>query len=167
MRWRSGWFSGLFAPTIGKGSPVFSGAVRFITAGAIVAFAVPLFLSVAKSSLIADLLGKATSDQFFPNALVLIGFCVVAGFASRRFMNSLAARVMQMERKTEKAQETSEKAQQTSDEETSEKAQETSEKALKRIRRRRSRRLRPSMKVSAGPWPTSGMMMVVTKPQPQ
>jgi DNA-binding MarR family transcriptional regulator len=103
----------------------FSGAVRFITAGAIVAFAVPLFLSVAKSSLITDLLGKATSDQFLPNALVLIGFCVFAGFASRRFMNSLAARVMQMERKTEKAQETSERAQRTS-----EKAQETSEKAL-------------------------------------
>ena len=109
----------------------FFGAVRFITAGAIVAFAVPLFLSVAKSSLIADLLGKATSDQFFPNALVLIGFCVVAGFASRRFMNSLAARVMQIERKTEKAQETSEKAQQTSEraQQTSEKAQETSERA--------------------------------------
>jgi F0F1-type ATP synthase membrane subunit b/b' len=110
----------------------FFGAVRFITAGAIVAFAVPLFLSVAKSSLIADLLGKATSDQFFPNALVLIGFCVVAGFASRRFMNSLAARVMQIERKTEKAQETSEKAQQTSEKarETSERAQQASEKAL-------------------------------------
>jgi hypothetical protein len=108
-----------------KDARSFSGAVRFITAGAIVALAVPLFLSVAKSSLIADLLGKATSDQLFLNALVLIGFCVVAGFASRRFMNSLAARVMQMERKTEKAQETSEKAQ-----ETSEKALENSEEAV-------------------------------------
>jgi DNA-binding MarR family transcriptional regulator len=92
------------------------GAMRFIAAGAIVALAVPLFLSLAQSALIKSLFDTAAGDQRFQNALVLVGFCVVAGFASRRFMDSLAARMMQVEHVAQKAEEKSEKAKETSEE---------------------------------------------------
>jgi hypothetical protein len=94
----------------------FWGAVRFIVSGGIVALAVPLFLSLAQSSLIKGLFDTGAGDQRSQNALVLVGFCVVAGFAARKFMDSLAARMMHVEQVAQKAEEKSEKAKETSEE---------------------------------------------------
>lgn len=72
-------------------------AMRFVVAGAITAFVVPLFLSLAQSSLVSKVISGWDDVKAFPDVLVLVGFCVVAGFGSKKFMDSVGAKLWQMQ----------------------------------------------------------------------
>lgn len=89
-------------------------AARMMTIGAIVAFAVPLFLSMAQSGLIAGIIQPSEGKTKGADVLVLVGFCIVASFASRAFMqglvNRLLAKVERLESKQTNTQETVEEA---------------------------------------------------------
>jgi DNA-binding MarR family transcriptional regulator/outer membrane murein-binding lipoprotein Lpp len=104
-------------------------AVRFMVVGAIVAFAVPLFLSLAQSELVRKITEPSADLYPYGNLLVLIGFCVVAGFASRTFMHSLAAKVMQLEHQVQNLGEKTEEAV-----EAAELNEESTDRALEAIR---------------------------------
>jgi hypothetical protein len=79
--------------------------LKYVFLGITAAFIVPLFLSLAKSSLVGDLLkgGPVTSDIF-----VFAGFCLVAATSSRTFIQSISDRVL---REAREARETAEAAQ--------------------------------------------------------
>jgi hypothetical protein len=125
-----GFASYLLEPREKEARRFWEGGVRRIMAGAIVALTVPLFLSLAKGSLIESLF--AATDHSFPNALVLIGFCVVAGFASRKFIDSLASTMML----TQRVQENKEKIEHLEHrQETSEEAVELVEEGVDKVRR--------------------------------
>ncbi len=88
--------------------------VRFIFAGAIVAFTVPLVLSLAQSSLTKTILehksGQGNLEYAYVELLILAGLCIIAAFASRRFMETLTDRVLdqvqQADKRARKAQQT-------------------------------------------------------------
>ena len=79
--------------------------LKYVFLGITAAFIVPLFLSLAKSDLVNDLLanGPVTSDIF-----VFGGFCLVAATSSRTFIQSISERVL---REAREARETAEAAQ--------------------------------------------------------
>jgi DNA-binding MarR family transcriptional regulator len=75
------------------------GALRFLVAGGITAYVVPLFLSLAQSSLVKGIIDFNGPGQAYSDILIFIGFCVVAGFASRAFMDTMTKKLMQMQHK--------------------------------------------------------------------
>jgi hypothetical protein len=69
---------------------------KYVLVGVVAAFAVPLFLSLAQSTLLREMLAKGLSDPgFFPSLFIYSGFCIVAAFSSRAFLTSLSERVTQ------------------------------------------------------------------------
>jgi hypothetical protein len=71
------------------------GLLRLSIGGLIVAFTVPLFLSLAQSTLIQQILKPEDQlRQHLPELLILAGFCVAASFASRNFMDTISQRVL-------------------------------------------------------------------------
>jgi predicted transcriptional regulator len=81
------------------------GALRFVASGAVAAFVVPLFLSLAQSSLVKNIFDYPGAGQAYSEILIFIGFCVVAGFASRAFMDTMTNKMMQMQREVKKVEE--------------------------------------------------------------
>ncbi len=72
-----------------------------ILLGVIVAFTVPLFLSLAQSRLVEDITNPANPNKSVgANVLVLMGFCIVAAFSARRFLENLSERVLADLKKT-------------------------------------------------------------------
>jgi hypothetical protein len=69
--------------------------LRAVTLGVIASFVVPLFLSLAKSTL-TDNAAKAGAG---PDLLVFSGFCLVAALYSSTFLDTLAERILQQVRK--------------------------------------------------------------------
>ncbi len=96
------------APSSGKRS--LSGAFRFIFSGGIVAFVVPLFLSLAQSALVRSIFDYSGAGQAYPDILIFAGFCVVAGFASRAFMDTMTSKMMQMQQDVRKAEDKAQEA---------------------------------------------------------
>jgi DNA-binding MarR family transcriptional regulator/outer membrane murein-binding lipoprotein Lpp len=78
------------------------GALRFLVAGGITAYVVPLFLSLAQSSLVKGIVDFNGPGQAYSDILIFIGFCVVAGFASRAFMDTMTSKLMQMQQEVRK-----------------------------------------------------------------
>ncbi|NQW50809.1 MAG: MarR family transcriptional regulator [Rhodospirillales bacterium] len=93
-----GWANYLLLTASRDGREQYPEAMRFVIAGAITAFVVPLFLSLAQSALVKAVFDGWEKGTAFPDALVLIGFCVVAGFASKAFLDSVSTRILQMQR---------------------------------------------------------------------
>jgi outer membrane murein-binding lipoprotein Lpp len=98
-------------------------ALRFAVAGAITAFIVPLFLSLAQSSLVKSIFDSKDRSLELTDIFIFIGFCIVAGFASRRFMDTLTNNVLQLQQavkkldgKAEAAEEKAEAAEKKADE---------------------------------------------------
>jgi DNA-binding MarR family transcriptional regulator/membrane protein implicated in regulation of membrane protease activity len=65
---------------------------RLIATGIAAALALPLFLSLAKSPLITDILSK---DDTYPDMLIFAGFCIVAGFSAGPFLDRLSGQLGQ------------------------------------------------------------------------
>jgi DNA-binding MarR family transcriptional regulator len=65
---------------------------RFVATGIIAAFALPVFLSLAKSPLVADVLAK---EDDYPDMLIFAGFCIVAGFSAGPFLEKLSGQLVQ------------------------------------------------------------------------
>jgi len=65
----------------------------------VAAFTTPLFLSLAKSSLVADLLKTAGPGQLFSaDIFIFFGFCLVAAFSARVFVQNLTNVVLNLKR---------------------------------------------------------------------
>jgi predicted transcriptional regulator/fluoride ion exporter CrcB/FEX len=73
------------------------GWIGYLTVGVVASFVVPLFLSMAQS----NLLSEKTPDTFNHRMLVLCGFCIIASFSSRAFMNSISEKILQQVKKAE------------------------------------------------------------------
>ena len=73
----------------------------YVAVGAIASIAVPLFLSMAQSTLIADGAVFAQTNHAF----IFAGFCVIAGFSARAFLSTIADKVLKdMQKKVEEAE---------------------------------------------------------------
>jgi outer membrane murein-binding lipoprotein Lpp len=119
------------------------GAVRSVVGGAIVALTVPLFLSLAQSGLVKNVLNAA--QDFSSDILILIGFCVVAGFAAQRFIDSLAVKIMRLERQVDDLAEDAEEAVEVS--------QESYDRSIEAIKRLAPNQRRTNQLIAAGkPW---------------
>ena len=64
----------------------------YLVIGVVASFVVPLFLSLAQSSLLIDVIKD--DDQKSGKAFVLIGFCLVAAISSRAFIQTVSSRVI-------------------------------------------------------------------------
>ncbi|MGE5478438.1 MAG: YEATS-associated helix-containing protein [Bacteroidales bacterium] len=62
--------------------------------GVVAAFTVPLFLNLTQSNLLKDWLDRPTTSGGLVNLAVYGGFCLVAAFSSRAFMQGMADRVL-------------------------------------------------------------------------
>lgn len=66
--------------------------------GAIAAFIVPAFLSLIQSRIVTDILavqdGKPDSGRLV-NLTIVAGFCIVAAFSARQFLDNLSSRLLQ------------------------------------------------------------------------
>ena len=67
------------------------------------AFLVPLFLAIAKSNLLDNVIKSSPSDAF-----VFFSFCLLAGLTSDRFIQSISDRVLQQAREAQKMAENAE-----------------------------------------------------------
>ena len=86
----------------GIASTIQLGIMGYILVGIVASFTVPLFLSLAQSELLADVV-KA---EAFADRLVFAGFCIIAAFSSRAFMSSVSSALIKEVRKVdEKASE--------------------------------------------------------------
>lgn len=73
----------------------------FLFSGIIVSFVVPLFLSVAQSQLIENILRPPpSSNSPETDYFILVGFCIVAAFAARRFMDTMTEQILAQLKKT-------------------------------------------------------------------
>lgn len=91
---------------------------RYALVGVIVSFTVPLFLSLAQSAIIPTIISQKDSagnpSQHYSEMLTLAGFCIVASFSARRFVNNLSGQILSLvgkvEEKAERAEEKAERA---------------------------------------------------------
>jgi hypothetical protein len=76
--------------------------VKSMFIGFTAAFVVPLFLSLARSSLISDILSRKAADGTpdLSDMLILAGFCIVAALSARTFMQGVSRQVMNIARET-------------------------------------------------------------------
>jgi outer membrane murein-binding lipoprotein Lpp len=67
--------------------------------GVVAALAIPLFLSLSKSDLITEIFsgGSAALGDLF----ILLGFCLVAGFSSRSFMQNISSQIINLKKELE------------------------------------------------------------------
>jgi DNA-binding MarR family transcriptional regulator len=68
--------------------------LRLVIGGIFVAFTVPLFLSLAQSTLVQQILNPSEGHDRFPELLIFAGFCIVVSFSSRAFMTNLSSRIL-------------------------------------------------------------------------
>jgi predicted transcriptional regulator len=71
----------------GRASTIQLGIMGYVLVGIVASFTVPLFLSLAQSTLLAN----AVKADAFADKLVFAGFCIIAAFSSRAFMRSVSA----------------------------------------------------------------------------
>ena len=99
-------------------APVARSLAQLLVLGVVAAACVPLFLSLVESKLIETILRGTGVD--FQQLLIFAGFCLVAAFSSRRFIdalsNSVLQRLEQVEAKAEKATADATKARSTAQE---------------------------------------------------
>jgi hypothetical protein len=91
-------------PAIGETRSFLAG-VRHVIVGAITALVVPLFLTLLQSALVEKLLLHSDAAPHYGDILVYLGFSVLAGFTSRRFVDSVAARLLRAEKDAADARE--------------------------------------------------------------
>ena len=65
---------------------------KCIVSGIVASFVVPLFLVTTKSDLLNQI--EASASSFSSDHLVLAGFCLLAAFSSRAFLDSLAKKAL-------------------------------------------------------------------------
>lgn len=82
--------------------------LKYVFLGVIAAFIVPLFLSMAESDLVTNLLAVSDSTPSSSDIFVFAGFCLVAAISSRAFIQSISDRIL---REAREARETAEAAQ--------------------------------------------------------
>ena len=88
--------------------------LRLAVGGVVVAFTVPLFLSLAQSTLVQQILSPPEGHGRFPELFIFAGFCIAVSFSSRAFMTNLSSRILADVAKTkEDAEKTKELAKQT------------------------------------------------------
>ena len=82
---------------------------KYVFLGVIAAFIVPLFLSLAKSDLVTNLLNDGTTSadpKASPSDIfVFAGFCLVAAISSRTFIQSISDRILREAREARKTAE--------------------------------------------------------------
>lgn len=82
--------------------------IRYVVLGLIASAAVPLFLNLLQSDLLKMVFMNDAAIQY---SFILFGFCAIAAFAARNFIDSLAARVIQqVDRNTKVAAEAKKEA---------------------------------------------------------
>ena len=74
---------------------------KYVFLGIIAAFIVPLFLSLAKSDLVTDIIKDSTAAS--SDLLIFAGFCLIAATSSQAFIQSLSDRILREARDTAKA----------------------------------------------------------------
>jgi len=77
-----------------NGKRTWSEFARLLASGIVVAFTVPLFLSLAQSTLVQQILEPKDMTNQYPQLLIFLGFCIAASFASRAFLDTLSQRVL-------------------------------------------------------------------------
>jgi hypothetical protein len=82
--------------------------VRAMFLGLVAASLVPLFLNIAKSSLVGDILAMTDAWNKMGDVVIFFGVCVLAALSARPFMDQLSKKVLQI---AETAQATAETAQ--------------------------------------------------------
>ncbi len=87
-----GFASWLLAPADEQegGGGVRFGMFGYVAVGIVAAFVVPLFLSMAQS----DLIGNEAKIADLSNIFVFVGFCIIAGFSARAFIQTISDRLL-------------------------------------------------------------------------
>ncbi len=87
-----GFASWLLAPADEQegGGGVRFGMFGYVAVGIVAAFVVPLFLSMAQS----DLIGNEAKIDDLSNIFVFVGFCIIAGFSARAFIQTISDRLL-------------------------------------------------------------------------
>lgn len=96
-------------PRAGAGARIEASWLKYVFLGITAAFIVPLFLNLAQSSLVTNLLNagtlsaapKSKSSDIF----VFAGFCLVAAISSRAFIRSISDRILREAREARKTAE--------------------------------------------------------------
>lgn len=70
--------------------------VRAMFLGLVAAALVPLFLNIAKSSLVTDILAMTDAWNKTGDVMIFFGVCVLAALSARPFMDSLSRKVLQI-----------------------------------------------------------------------
>lgn len=70
--------------------------------GVSAAFAVPVFLNMISSDLIAEITGNINDSKNLSKLLVLDGFCLLAAISSRAFLRSLSDKLLEQVKETKK-----------------------------------------------------------------
>ena len=83
--------------------------------GVVAAFTVPLFLSLIRSDLMTNIMVQSFSKEY-SDLFDLGGFCLVAGFSSRSFVDSLSAKVAALGQQVQRASDTAQHAEEKSEE---------------------------------------------------
>ena len=83
--------------------------------GVVAAFTVPLFLSLIRSDLMTNILVQSISKEY-SDFFILGGFCLIAGFSSRTFVDSLSAKVAALGQQVQRASATARHAEEKSEE---------------------------------------------------
>jgi len=109
-----GYAAWLLAPDVeGQDVGIRGGWKGYVAVGMIASIVVPLFLSMARSEMIADTGGINNLSEAF----IFAGFCVVAGFSARAFMTTISEKVLnEMQRKVQDADQRTEQMQEEVDE---------------------------------------------------
>jgi DNA-binding MarR family transcriptional regulator len=68
--------------------------LRLAIGGILVAFTIPLFLSLAQSTLVQQILTVSPEQNRYSELLIFVGFCIAASFSSRAFVTNLSQRIL-------------------------------------------------------------------------
>ena len=66
----------------------------YLIVGVVASLTVPLFLALAQSSLVQDILSPKDDTTFYRSLFVLAGFCIIVSLGARRFLNTLTNRLL-------------------------------------------------------------------------
>jgi DNA-binding MarR family transcriptional regulator len=67
---------------------------RLAIGGILISFTIPLFLSLAQSTLVQQILTASPDQNRYTELLIFAGFCIAASFSSRAFMTNLSQRIL-------------------------------------------------------------------------
>ena len=68
--------------------------LRLAVGGIFVAFTVPLFLSLAQSTLVQQILSPPQGHNGISELFIFVGFCIAVSFSARAFMTNLSSRIL-------------------------------------------------------------------------